>query len=78
MEILFTECPIVLILLADWSKSPDWGCYTPTGFLPRSTFGAISVLAPIYSNQFFLIYMTIGVTSLFLLLLLLYDLLRIF
>ncbi len=53
MEILFTECPIVLILLADWSKSPDWGCYTPTGFLPRSTFGAISVLAPIYSNQFF-------------------------
>lgn len=34
MEILFTECPIASVLLADWSKSPDWGCCTPTGFYP--------------------------------------------
>lgn len=57
MEIQFTECPIASVLLADWSKSPNWG----------------AVLQPVFS-----IYITIGVTSLFLLLLLLYDLLGIF
>lgn len=25
MEIQFTECPIASVLLADWSKSPNWG-----------------------------------------------------
>ena len=63
MEILFTECSIVSVLPADWSKSPDWGCCTPTVFLPRSIFGAISVLATIYSYRFFSIYITIGVNS---------------
>ena len=99
MEILFTECPIASVLLADWNKYPikltvvqpaflflDCIWINPCScsyllqpdFLPWSTFGVISVLATIYSNRIFSIYITIGVTSLFLLLLLLYDLLRIF
>lgn len=77
MEILFTECPIASVLLADWSKSPNWGAVLQPFF----------TLVHIWSNfcscyyllqPFFSIYITIGVTSLFLLLLLLYDLLGIF
>lgn len=53
MEILFTECPIASVLLADWSKSPNWWVLYSNRFLPWSTFGVISVLATIYSNRFF-------------------------
>lgn len=57
MEILFTECPIVLILLADWSKSPDWGCCTPTGFFTQvhiwSNFCSCSyLLQPVFLNLY--------------------------
>lgn len=51
MEILFTECSIVSVLPADWSKSPDWGCCTPTGFFNLynnwSNFPIFAVVTPI-------------------------------
>ena len=57
MEILFTECPIVLILLADWSKSPDWGYCTPTVFFTQvhiwSNFCSCSyLLQPVFLNLY--------------------------
>ena len=77
MEIQFTECPIASVLLADWSKSPNWGAVLQPVFTLVhiwSNFCSCSyLLQPVFS-----IYITIGVTSLFLLLLLLYDMLHIF
>lgn len=64
MEILFTECPIASVLLADWSKSPNWGAVLQPVFTLVhiwSNFCSCSyLLQPVFS-----IYITIGVTSLF-------------
>ena len=77
-EFCLLNVPLLLSCLLIGANHPTGGVVLQPVFLPWSTFGVISVLATIYSNRIFSIYITIGVTFLFLLLLLLYDLLRIF
>ncbi len=57
MGILFTEYLIASVLLADWSKSLDWGCCTPTGFFTHvhiwSNFYSFSnLLQPDFLNLY--------------------------
>lgn len=51
MEIQFTECPIASVLLADWSKSPNWGAVLQPFFFNLynnwSNFPIFAVVTPI-------------------------------
>ena len=77
MEILFTECPIASVLLADWSKSPNWGAVLQPFFYPDPHFEQFLFLLLFTPTGFFNLYNNWSNFP-FLLLLLLYDMLHIF